>query len=793
MDLRERRSVLLARDDLRGRELAGALAAATDAWLQEVVTAACGPEPCDVALVAVGGYGRGELAPGSDLDLVLVHRNRADIDRVAEAVWYPVWDSGARLDHAVRTAREVGAAMDADRRVALGWLDARTVAGSAALGAEIRQAAADKWAARADRWLPELGAAVADRHRAHGDLAFLLEPDLKESRGGMRDLAVLAALARVAPLCGPALAPFAEVAGEELAGAAGHLLDTRVELQRLTGRAANRLGLEDQDAVAAALGEDADELMARLAAVGRAVAWAGDTAWARSGRVTDRAGRGGRPGAWIPDPIEPGLLVRDGEVTLAYGADPACDPALALRAAAAAAELDLPMAAGTVTALARSAPAPPGHWPGGLRHALLRLLGAGRPLIPAWETLDHQGVIGRLLPEWDAVRHRPQRNAYHRYTVDRHLLETVANTAAHQRRVARPDLLALGALLHDIGKGRGGDHTEAGVAVVRRLAPRLGLPPEDASRLERLVAHHLLLPDVATRRDLDDPATIRAVAGRVGDRLDLELLAALTEADSTATGPAAWGSWKAGLVAQLVERVAATLEGRPPAPPEPEAPELDEDQRRRLARGAPAVVVDLPEVTVVGAGHPTATAGPPSDAAGAGLLAAVAGALAVDGLTVLRASLRAAGPGDGGALLVAHVQPAWDAFPPPEAVRSDLEAALAGTLDVAGRLADLERREPRRRLRRAGPADVAVRVDDDTAPGAATVMEVHGPDRPGTLWRIAAAIAACGVGIDAALVATLGADVVDTFYLRGPAGATLGRAELDRVAAAVTASLQPTG
>jgi [protein-PII] uridylyltransferase len=371
--LRARRLEVIARRDLRGGDLCRALAAITDVWLREIFAAAVGPDEHTVALLAVGGYGRRELAPGSDLDLVLVHRNRSDIGRVAEAVWYPIWDEGVALDHSVRTAREVGTAMDADLRVALGLLDVRTVAGSAPLGDEIRRAALDKWAGRAKRWLPEVAETVEARHASAGDLAFLLQPDLKESRGGLRDLAQLTALAGVTPV----LADL--VAEGRLDGPAETLTAARVELQRATGRSANRLSLQDQDTVAAALGIDADALMAGLAHAGRTVAWASDDAWRRI-RVLLAGGRRSRQ--WAPRPLEPGLALRRGEVTLLPGADPGTDPALALRAGAVSAELDIPLARETIDALAGSAAAPAGSEDP--QQGLAQVLGpdAGRRSVP---------------------------------------------------------------------------------------------------------------------------------------------------------------------------------------------------------------------------------------------------------------------------------------------------------------------------------------------------------------------------------------------------------------------------
>jgi [protein-PII] uridylyltransferase len=765
--LRARRAEVLARPGLTGRALWVERAAATDRWLTTVFAAATGGGPVhDVALLAVGGYGRRELAPGSDLDLVLVHRSRADVETVAQAVWYPIWDEGMALDHSVRTPRDVGAVMDADRRVALGRLDVRTVAGSAALGEEVRAAALDKWAARRDRWFPEVAAAVAERHRRAGDLAFLLEPDLKEARGGLRDVHLLTALARVTPV----LADL--VAEGRLDPPAVTLTAARAELQRLTGRPANRLGLQDQDGVAAALGLDAEHLAAGLAEAARTVAWSSDDAWRRIGTPPPR--RFGRR-SWAPQPLEPGLVLRHGEVTLDYRADPAVDVTLALRAAAVSAELDLPIARSTIDRFTDSAAADPaGPWPDDLRQTFLRLLGAGRPAIAAFETLVQQGVIVRILPEWQTVRNKPQRNAYHRFTVDRHLLETVANATTRVRTVTRPDLLLLGALLHDIGKGHPGDHTEAGVEVVAALGPRLGLGPADVATLQRLIRHHLLLPEAATRRDLDDPATVDAVADAVGDRETLDLLAALVEADSRATGPAAWGRWKAGLVGTLVARAARRLDGHPP----PAVPPPSPDEQRLLDGG---------RLAVRGEGHRLTVVAPD----GPGLLAVVAGVLAVDGARVRSASTRAGPDPTGGApgavapaaLIVLDVAPAWDVLPDVARVEADIAAALAGDLDVAARLADRERSAPRRPpLRRAaddGPT-VVVTTDSDTS-DRATIVEVRAPDTLGTLWRIATVLGRAGLTITAALATTLGADVVDTFYVLTERGDKLsaepGRAE----------------
>src|SRR5262249_6770201 len=155
------------------------------------------------------------------------------------------------------------------------------------------------------------------------------------------------------------------------------------------------------------------------------------------------------------------------------------------------------------------APPVPDPWPPAARDALVALLGSGQALVPVWEALDQSGVTTRLLPEWSLVRSRPQRNPVHRYTVDRHLVETAAASATLTRRVSRPDLLLVAALLHDIGKGRRrGDHSVEGARIARDLATRMGFAEDDVELLVLLVREHLLLPDTATRRDLNDPATV---------------------------------------------------------------------------------------------------------------------------------------------------------------------------------------------------------------------------------------------------------------------------------------------
>jgi [protein-PII] uridylyltransferase len=766
VSLRTTRQALLDNRSLTGLEWCRAYAEAADAWLREVFAGATGGDEKGVCLLAVGGYGRGEIAPRSDLDLLLVYDRRGRIKPVADAIWYPIWDEGLSLDHSVRTPREVRSAMDGDIKVALGLLDGRCIAGDANLGHAVLTRALEQWKTRTGRWLPALDEVTRHRHHRFGDLAFLLEPDLKEARGGQRDLHLLWSLGRVVPVLAAVLDDAA------LAQAAATLAAARVELQRTTGRAVNALLLQDQDAVAAALGQtDADELMAGLATAGRDVAWVNDDGWRRlqSWLAGPARRAGGRD-----HPLEPGLVLRDGEVTLVADAPISLDTSLALRTAAVSAELDKPMARATLDRLAAEARAPEDIWPPETLHAFLRLLGAGSPAVAAIESLDQLGVWVRYLPEWAAIRNKPQRNPYHRFTVDRHLVEAATGAARLTRSVARPDLLLLAALLHDIGKGRGADHTDIGVAIVGTLAPRLGLADTDVAVLQTLVRYHLLLPEVATRRDLDDPATAAAVASAAGDQDTLYLLAALTEADSLATGPSAWGPWKAGLVDRLVTLTANILQGRPS--PESRPAELGPDQRALLAGGGLHLWADGGRLTVAAPDRP-------------GLLASVAGVLTLSRVTV-RAATTLSDAASGMALLRFEVAPAFDALPDWSKVQNELAAALEGRLAVGPRLEERERHSARYRWAPpTSPADVRVTIDN-AASAVATVVEVRAPDRGPVLYQVGNALTACGVTITRALVNTLGAEVLDVFYVQTVAGSRVDDpADQERLIGIVTGAL----
>ncbi|MEV4467000.1 [protein-PII] uridylyltransferase [Micromonospora echinofusca] len=760
-----------------GKAARAARADAYDRWLRGLL-----PGRPGVALIAVGGLGRRQCAPHGDLDLVLLHAGVPGVDELAASVWYPVWDAGLRLDHSVRTVAEALSVAQDDVKVALGLLDARLVAGDAALADTLVRTAVDHWRRTAVRQLPALREITAARWAAHGELAFLLEGDLKEAAGGLRDVGILRAVAT---------AGITDALRPAVRAAHLRLLDTRDALHRQVGRRVDRLVAQERDGVAALLGlrhlppgaadvaqlppgagdvpqpspgaadgsrraaaapgtiGDGDALLRRVAGDARTVSHALDDAFRAADRLRSgrRRGADGRP---LRRPVARDVVEHDGELVLArtaIGARP--DPSLSLRVAAAAAVTRLPIARATCEWLAAYCPPLPAPWPAEARAALITLLGAGPGLVPAWETCDRYGLIEGWLPEWTRLRSLPQHNPVHRFTLDRHLVQTAYEASRHTREVDRPDLLLLGSLLHDVGKGLPGDHSTVGAPLAEAVAARIGLPAPEVALIGTLVRLHLLLPDVATRRDLADPVTIAGVAERVGDPATLDLLHALVRADAAATGPAAWSQWKGRLVAELVARVRTALDtGVLPAPPAPD-PAL-------LAGPLPVVHLTADRVAVAAADR-------------RGLLATVAGCLALHRLEVLSAD---ASTVDGRALVECRVQPRYGLAPDPVALGADLRRAVNGDVSVTQRL------RGRALAARAGGAAPRVVWHREAATDA-VLLELRAADAAGLLYRVTCALDEAGAQVRAARISTLGGDVVDAFYLVGGWPAEADRAWLE--------------
>ena len=523
------------------------------------------------AIVATGGLGRRELAPYSDLDLMLVHDNMPDdvVSQVAELLWYPLWDANIRLDHSVRTVAGALEVAGAEMSAALAMLEVRHIAGDEELSSALVGGARRQWRAGIASRFGELVEQASSRWQRSGQIAHRAEPDLKSGMGGLRDVQLLNALA-IAQLADvyPSLAP--DSPAGSLASAHMALLNVRTELHRVSQRGRDQLLAQYADETGAALGVgDRFDLARVLSDAARTVSYYVDAGLRTAANAIPRRGFSAlrRP---VRRPLDEGVVEFAGEVILARDAKPQRDPGLTLRVAAASATTGIPISAATLGRLAETAPELRAPWPRDALDDLLVLLSAGPTAVITVEALDRTGLWGRIFPEWGAVRDLPPRDPIHIWTVDRHSVQTVSRASALTTRVSRPDLLVLGALLHDIGKGRGGDHSVIGAELAVRVGNRLGLWPSDVRLLSGMVRHHLLLPSTATHRDLQDPATAAGVVEALdGDPVLLELLAVLAEADSLATGPGVWSDWKSTLIGDLVRRCRVLLAGDEEPQPEP--------------------------------------------------------------------------------------------------------------------------------------------------------------------------------------------------------------------------------
>jgi [protein-PII] uridylyltransferase len=717
----------------------------------------------------VGGFGRQEICPGSDLDLLFLHDvgEARQLKSLVDAILYPLWDSGRAIDHSVRTKDQTLSLAKTDVKVALGLLNARFVAGDSDLGADLSTEAYRIWRGNARAMLDELRAMQHERVKRSGELAYFIEPDLKEARGGLRDITALRAIAA---------SWVTDLPHTRIEESNEFLLDVREMLHLVTCRKKDVLLLQEQDEIASRLGlVDADELLRRVAEAGRTVDYATELTWRRvdQGQRETKRNRFGRRRPVIAEQVAQDLVLFEGEIALEFAANVEGDEFLTLRAGATAAQLGVPLSPITCARLAKSAAALSEPWPERARDLFLSLIGAGTSTLQVWEALDQAGIIVRLIPEWQTVRNLPQRNVLHRHTVDRHLLETVIQAATLTRTVRRPDLLLVAALFHDLGKGTPGDHSVVGAELVRTITTRMGFPRDDVATLESLVLHHLLLPDTATRRDVDDPQTVANVVAQLGEQVrSLDLLHALTIADGLATAGTAWGPWKATLVGQLVARINLRIAGLP-QPPEPK---LDRELIAMSTGPALDVRVDAVddhyEILVIAPDSP-------------GLLAKVAGVLSLAKLDVRAAKTLTK---HESAVMRWQVTVApYGQVPEPTVLLELLRRALSGEIDVAKRLQD----RARDHARTSGLATPPPVVDFVLVPSShATLLEVRSHDRPGLLHDVGAAVTNAGVDVHAAIVSTLGAEACDVFYITGVGGAPLSAAEGKKVAAEIESALR---
>jgi [protein-PII] uridylyltransferase len=723
----------------------------------------------EIALAAVGGYGRGELSPGSDLDILFLHTGKVsadDLKAFVNDVLYPLWDKKS-VDHSVRTRSETRDAASSDLRVATGLLDIRLIAGNPDLVAGVQLDALDFWRKNAKENLANLHKSLQERHVRAGELAYLLEPDLKEARGGLRDIQALRAISLSAAIAVPL---------EKISWAEGTLNNVRESLHIASGRGKDRLLFQEQDKVAKLLNyPDADAMMSDVARAARTVDYLLNYTWhALEHKSKDGLGRIlKRPRITT---VAKNVSASNREIIIDPFTSLNDDPVCGLRAAATAAQLGLPLSLDTCTELSENLKSGQGKlptpWPREARELLITLIGAGEAMVGIFESLDQEEIIFEWIPEWMSVRSLPQRNALHRHTVDRHMVETAVHAAKLTRKVQRPDLLLFAALFHDIGKGAQEDHSVRGVRLIEPIAQRIGFDAKEIEILKNLVLHHLLLSSTATRRDLDDPATIQSIVSLIPDVNTLELLHALSIADGEATGSAGWSDWKATLVNDLVQRVKRAMAGAEFA----QQPEVSAEQMAQAEKGELRVTLEEHS-----SGYAVEVISPDKP----GLLSIVAGVFNISRLDVKSARTKTLG---NSAVMY------WIVTPEPHAPETsatklhDLIAeALLDSKDVEEKL--IARAAAYASIPSIPVPDPEVEIFTDAATDA-TVIEVRSHDRPGLLFRIGAAITQSKIDIRSAIVTTLGAEAIDTLYVTELTGGPLSPERATEVASHLKQALK---
>lgn len=758
--------------------------------------------PGTVSLVALGGYGRGMLAPRSDVDLMVLHAEKDDVGGPVQPLFYALWDAGLKVGHAVRSPKECLKLAKTNLEAETSFLDMRLLAGDADLLDGLRERSWAFTRRRGAAFIEDVREMMRLRHAAHGSATSQLEPNIKEGTGGLRDLHVL-------DWFGVVVGDLVEErlldpeGRAELDTALELLMRTRSHLHLVAEHTTDILPFQLQRPVAEAMGySDGEELaedsfMKDLFSATRAVELTVQSMAAEVSALDRKVPRDAkRSGPFV---VAGGRVLLEGRLDLDSRPEDAI-ACFALDAVPGAAAMRaVRMGLRNIDTLAVTPP---------VRDAFLRLL--RRADGPMLEMADHAGLFAALFPEWDRIRCRPQRNIYHRYTVDAHLFHAaeeagkllhsedplVAANAA-DLGPGDTDLLMLAALFHDMGKGGDEDHSVLAERLVVGPAERLGLSDEAAQTLKWLVRNHLLLVDVAMKRDLSDETMLLELVSKVGDERRLRLLYLLTVADGLATGPAAWGPWKASLINELAGRLRHLLErgdlatadaARLARERREEAERLAGDRatlvgahldlmgRAYLLAFEPPQLVRHAELASSVRDGGIAAAGTPGNDDGLadlivvaddqpGLFSKVSGVLSLHGISIVGAQVFTRRDGLAletfrcqGSLERRIDQARWGR------VIADTERALKGRLSIEARLA--EKRADYLPKPRKGKDEPPKVVCDNSASDQMTVVEVHAPDRLGLLYEITAALAECQLDIQVAKIVTMGDDVVDVFYLR---------------------------
>ncbi|MYF07461.1 MAG: [protein-PII] uridylyltransferase [Rhodospirillaceae bacterium] len=794
------------------------------------------------AIVAVGGYGRGELAPQSDIDLLFLSNWKLTphAEQIVEFLLYTLWDLGLKVGHATRSIDECIRLAKSDLTIRTALLEARYLWGDAALYRGLRQKFRDFTAAEGDNGFVTQKLAERDvRHAKLGDSRYVLEPNIKDGKGGLRDLHTLFWIAKnlyrvdaIGDLVDRNV--FSDLEAGLFRKAHAFLTTVRCHMHYLTGRPEERLTFDVQPEIARLMGygdrktqRGVERFMRRYYLVAKDV---GDLTRIFCAALEDETKR--RPWVRLPGRLsgerELGdFVVRSGRLNTKSEEVIRRDPANMLRLFETAQihRLDIhPSALRQITQSLKSIDNAVREDPAANASFLAMLTSKNDPA-GTLKRLNEAGVMGRFIPDFGRVVAQMQHDMYHVYTVDEHTIRAVgllhrietgdlaedhplATEIVH--KVASRRALYVAVLMHDIAKGRGGDHSVIGAELALDLCPRLGLDSQETETVAWLVRYHLVMSNTAQKRDIDDPKTIRDFADHCQSPERLRLLLVLTVADMRATGPAVWNGWKAALLRELYYRTEELLSGSIEADtvtarvarakdavathladwPSEDIEEflelgytaywlsLDSATQARHAaltrsahRDDAEISIDVgidekrsvTEVTVYTPDHP-------------GLFSQIAGAMALFGASIVEARIFTLA--NGHALDIFTIQnTAGKAVSDPrdlERLKNRIANSLTGELRPWRELVGRESLPRRARDVFEVPPRVLI---DNTASNFFSVIEVNGRDRPGLLHDVTRALTECGMQIGTAKISTYGERVVDVFYVKDVFGMKITNAQ----------------
>lgn len=854
------------RGDLGGLAAARLLSGLMDEFISALMTYALGHlpiEPSDrLAVAATGGYGRATLAPFSDIDLLFLtgQEPSARVERAVEFILYFLWDMGLKVGHATRSTADCLTEAKGDITIRTSLLDARCLSGDRALFAHFQIAfRADCAAGSPAGYIAAKQEERAARHKRFGDTPFMVEPNIKDGKGGLRDLQTLYWVARyvfgtfaMTELVGPT-APGGGIlsAGEARAckRAWDYLWTVRFHLHYVAGRAEERLTFDFQPVIGARMGytrhgrqDGVERFMRHYFLVVREVARV--TGVFEPAVIRVALGPPAIAAATDAELAEAGFVLADGKILFAPGREPMTEPLQLLRILLFARDRALKLHPLALRAMIRGShrAADLRNVPAAARLFLDLLCGEDEPAADGAQwlmILNETGALGRYLPDWRRIVGQMQFDSYHVYTVDMHTVHAigvlnaiergelsgvvpVASGIAQHLQSRRALYVAL--LIHDIAKGRGGDHSQIGAELALSIGPALGLEPEETEMVSWLVLHHLLLSQTAFSRDIDDPKTILDVADVVQSPERLRLLLILTVADIRAVSPKVWNGWKATLLREIYARVAEVLEGGLATTERDVRVERVKqmvgelladwstaDREQFLGMGYPGYWLSFDPDTIGRHGRlirdarlrdmPLLVAVEPLPARAvtevlvytadhAGLFSRIAGALAVAGGSIVDARIHTMTDGmaldtfwiqdsDGGSLEEPHRLARISAV---------IEQVLSGRLQLAAAIRKAAGSVVGGRMRAIHvPPRVVV---DNSASNRYTVVEVNGRDRPGLLHDVGAAISNEGLQIASAHITTYGVRAVDVFYVKDVFGLKVqNERKLAKLRSALIASL----